>query len=173
MSWKNKVVWSEGLFLKPQHFQQQVRYFEAYVEGRNGSLRPYTWGFSELKLDTDLLAVGKLAISSARGVFPDGTPFNIPDDDQPPASMDVPDDARDMAVHLALPTRQPGSQSIHFGDTDEGLARYLPREIEARDETAATEGAAAMQVGTLRMRLLLERDTRDDYACLGITEIIE
>ena len=28
----NKVVWSEGLFLQPQHFQQQDRYFERYVE---------------------------------------------------------------------------------------------------------------------------------------------
>ncbi len=30
----NKVVWSEGLFLRPQHFQQQDRYFERYVETR-------------------------------------------------------------------------------------------------------------------------------------------
>ena len=33
MSWKNKVVWSEGLFLRPQHFQQHDRYIEAFVEG--------------------------------------------------------------------------------------------------------------------------------------------
>ena len=32
MSVYNKVVWSEGLFLRPQHFQQQDRYFERYVE---------------------------------------------------------------------------------------------------------------------------------------------
>ena len=34
MSIHNKVVWSEGLFLQPQHFQQQDRYFERYVETR-------------------------------------------------------------------------------------------------------------------------------------------
>ena len=34
MSAYNKVVWSEGLFLQPQHFQQQDRYFERYVETR-------------------------------------------------------------------------------------------------------------------------------------------
>ena len=34
MSAHNRVVWSEGLFLQPQHFQQQDRYFERYVETR-------------------------------------------------------------------------------------------------------------------------------------------
>ena len=34
MSWHNKVVWSEGLFLRPQHFQQQDRYIEHLVDGR-------------------------------------------------------------------------------------------------------------------------------------------
>jgi type VI secretion system protein ImpJ len=31
MSDKNRVVWSEGLFLRPQHFQQQERYLEAFI----------------------------------------------------------------------------------------------------------------------------------------------
>ena len=30
MSWDNKVVWSEGMFLRPQHFQQHDRYLENY-----------------------------------------------------------------------------------------------------------------------------------------------
>jgi len=31
MSWENKVVWTEGLFLQPQHLQQHDRYFERLV----------------------------------------------------------------------------------------------------------------------------------------------
>ena len=34
MSWRNRVIWSEGLFLRPQHFQQQIRYLEQFVEGQ-------------------------------------------------------------------------------------------------------------------------------------------
>ncbi|WP_447531943.1 hypothetical protein, partial [Pseudomonas aeruginosa] len=30
MSLDSKVVWSEGMFLNPQHFQQQDRYIERY-----------------------------------------------------------------------------------------------------------------------------------------------
>ena len=32
MSVYSKVVWSEGLFLRPQHLQQQARYFERYAK---------------------------------------------------------------------------------------------------------------------------------------------
>ena len=44
MSENNRIVWSEGLFLRPQHFQQQERYLESWVEGRTGALRPYVVG---------------------------------------------------------------------------------------------------------------------------------
>jgi type VI secretion system protein ImpJ len=31
MSAYNKVLWSEGLFLRPQHFQQQSRFIERFL----------------------------------------------------------------------------------------------------------------------------------------------
>lgn len=57
MAWKNKVIWSEGMFLRPQHFQQQARYVENLVETRCGVLRSHAWGFTELRLDTKLLCI--------------------------------------------------------------------------------------------------------------------
>ncbi len=41
MSENNRVVWSEGLFLRPQHFQQQERYLETHLEGRVAGLRVF------------------------------------------------------------------------------------------------------------------------------------
>src|SRR5690606_27449343 len=78
MAWNNRVVWSEGMFLRPQHLQQHDRYVETLVDSRCRPLLAGGWGFSELQLDTALLTQGKLAILSARGVLPDGTPFDIP-----------------------------------------------------------------------------------------------
>jgi len=77
MSWKNKVVWSEGLFLRPQHFQQHDRYIESLVEGRAGPLRNHSWGFTSLAIDRDQLGIGKFAIATASGIFPDGTPLTF------------------------------------------------------------------------------------------------
>ena len=84
MSVYSKVVWSEGLFLRPQHFQQQDRYFERYVETRCQALVPHSWGFTELEVERDLLSIGKFGLRRAAGVFPDGTPFRMPDDDPLP-----------------------------------------------------------------------------------------
>ena len=59
MSWNNKVVWSEGLFLQPQHFQQQDRYFERLVEGRTAPLLGYSWGFCSIELNRNSAKLGK------------------------------------------------------------------------------------------------------------------
>ena len=32
MTWHNKVLWTEGMFLQPQHFQQHERYLEKLIE---------------------------------------------------------------------------------------------------------------------------------------------
>ena len=55
MSWDNRIIWSEGTFLQPQHFQQHDRHVEASVELRTRSMRPYSWGFLELAIDESLL----------------------------------------------------------------------------------------------------------------------
>src|SRR5690606_7601889 len=107
MSHHSKVVWSEGLFLRPQHLQQQERYLERYIELRAGALRANAWGFEQLELDPDLLGLGKLGLRRARGVYPDGTPFSMPGDDPLPPVLDVPADCRDQTVHLCLPLRSP------------------------------------------------------------------
>lgn len=173
MSWRNRVIWSEGLFLRPQHFQQHVRYLEQFVEGRSRGLRPYGWGCAELSVDQDLLRIGKLAISSACGVFPDGTPFDIPDDDPPPSPVELDENIRDQVVYLCLPVRQQGTPEIGDGLDQEGLARYMRRELDVADVSSTDLAAAPMHVGALRMRLLLESDQREEYACVPIAHVLE
>lgn len=173
MSWKNKVVWSEGLFLRPQHFQQHDRYIEALVEGRAAGLHNHSWGFTALSVDRDQLGIGKFAIATASGVFPDGTPFNIPDDATAPAPLDISENVRESRVYLALPVRQVGSLDISDRHDAEGLSRYLAREYEARDTSLDGNSAVAMRIGGLRMQLLLDTNERGEYTCLGAGHIVE
>ncbi len=173
MSRNNKVVWSEGMFLRPQHFQQHARYMENFIEERSSVLRSFPWGFRELQLDQQLLGLGKIAISRASGVFPDGTPFSIPDDDEPPLAMDVPENTREVQVYLGLPLRRPGTPEVDSSGDPESLARYQPVEYEIRDNSTIGGGEAGVQIGQLRSRLLLEGEHLDEYACLGVTRIVE
>ena len=108
MSWNSKVIWSEGMFLQPQHLQQHDRYLQRQLETRAAALHPYSWGFTALEIDEPLLKLGKLALLSCSGVLPDGTPFDLPTDDDLPEQLDIPESTRNMLVQLALPVRRPG-----------------------------------------------------------------
>ena len=129
MSIYNKVVWSEGLFLRPQHFQQQDRYFERYVETRCQALVPHSWGFTSLELEPDLLSIGKFGLRAATGVFPDGTPVRMPDDDALPAPIAIGSQVRDQVVYLAVPLRRAGGVDVDRNSPD-GLARHAVRELQ-------------------------------------------
>ena len=90
MGWQNRVVWSEGLFLQPQHFQQHERYLERLIEGRSAALRAYGYGFAKLNVNEEQLALGKVAITTATGLMSDGTPFDFPVWQEPPHALAIP-----------------------------------------------------------------------------------
>ena len=102
MSDKNKVVWSEGLFLRTQHLQQQDRYTEGLVRGALQAAPMQAWGFRSLVLDKPALDAGRVAVASATGIFPDGTPFAIPDTMSAPAPVAIKADMSGL-VALVIP----------------------------------------------------------------------
>ncbi len=173
MSWENRIVWNEGLFLQPQHFQQQDRYLEALVHGTTGAVAPYPWGFTKLTIDEEMLTLGKFGVSECAGVLPDGTPFNAPQRDDPPPAIEPPDDVKNCVVYLALPVRQVGAREFELSDSDETVARYRGTEITVHDAVGGGDQAVTLAVGRLRMRYMLEMDERADMLCLPIAKIVE
>jgi type VI secretion system protein ImpJ len=172
MSVSSKVVWSEGLFLRPHHFQQQERYLERYVETRCQALVPHSWGFTVLEIERDLLSIGKFGIRRAAGVFADGTPFRMPEDDPLPDPVEL-DGARNEVLSLALPVRRAGAVDVDRPPAVEPLARHDVREVEANDAASSSGGAAVLEVGALRTRLLLASEATDAYACIPLAQVVE
>ena len=66
MTWTNKITWSEGLFLRPQLFQQQERYLEHYTDQRARPLGSFFWGFANYRIDVESLRLGKLVLAQAK-----------------------------------------------------------------------------------------------------------
>ncbi|CAN7376816.1 type VI secretion system baseplate subunit TssK [Pseudoduganella sp. LjRoot289] len=172
MSWNRKVIWSEGMLLQPQHMQQHDRYLQTQLESRVSRLQPYSWGFSALKIDEQQLLLGKLAILSCSAVLPDGTPFNLPADDDLPLPLDIPEDARNVTIVLALPLRRPGIAETGDSPAQDNYARHGTVDHEAWDSNGI-DNSALMQVGRLRLRLALESDVANAYACIGVARVIE
>ena len=174
MTWDNRIIWSEGTFLQPQHLQQHDRHLETQLEQRTRALRPHGYGFLELAIDESLLELGKLAIRTARGVLPDGTPFDCPARDPLPPPLDVPATLRDSLVTLALPVRRPGVDEADLGSAGaDSLARYVAGELEVKDSNAAFDRTALIQIGRLRLQLLKPVDVTAAYSGLGVARVIE
>ncbi|MDG9668066.1 type VI secretion system baseplate subunit TssK [Hahella sp. CR1] len=171
MSFENRVVWTEGMFLRPQHFQQQDRYHESLLEARCKPLKAFFWGFYDLEIDTQVLKLGKFSINRCRGIFPDGTPFNVPDIDSELDILEPEKGLQNQTVYLGIPVKRPGSPDTHLEEDNQTLVRFNARELETFDSTSEHSDSTKIQIGQLRFRILLEREDRSGYAVLPIARI--
>jgi len=174
MTWHNKVMWTEGMFLQPQHFQQQDRYISRQLEGRLSSAIAWPWGFVALQVDDAALLQGRIVVNAARGVLPDGLVFSVPADDPAPPALEVPGDARDQIVVLAVPMGRPG---VAESDVEAGEGsmppRYRASNVDVADSHAASLREAPLQIGRLNLRLMLARDANEGYTTIGVVRIVE
>jgi len=173
MVWRRKVVWSEGMFLRPQHFQQQERHFEALLQRRSHAAEPFFWGFTRLVLDRELLALGKVGVREAEGVFPDGTPFSIPQDDDAPAPLEVPRELKDSLVSLALPMRRASAVEVGFGGADSTLARYHAQVHEVADVNEAGAQATELQLAQAQLVVRPAAEVGGGWVALPLVRVVE
>ncbi|KMO40339.1 type VI secretion protein [Methylobacterium tarhaniae] len=170
---ENRVVWSEGMFLRIQHFQQADRWTERFVRGLTRDLVPYPWGFTEIGINRELLGVGRFALSHARGIFPDGTPFEAPGDADQPPPLELPPGTRDVTIHLAVPMRQPGSPEVG-GDRREDVAARLRRSAyDAPDANSDGFASAGIEVGRLRLSYLPSNGPLAGTERLAVARVVE
>ena len=109
MTYPAKILWSEGLFLRPQHFQQQDRYHEARMHTAMLAAQPMLWGVQSVEWDTAALANGRLRLLSVRAIFREGELFDAPASDLLPAAVDLgelPSELQEVTYHAALPSQE-------------------------------------------------------------------
>jgi type VI secretion system protein ImpJ len=167
-----KVVWAEGMFLRPQHFQQQEHYLEFFSHARAMAGESYFWGFRELEIDMEALALGKIVLNKAIGIFPDGMPFSLPGVDALPEPLEIPPGLKNQRVFLCLPMRRLGTVEVSF-DGRESLARYQAVEAELGDCNAEGAEPAEAQLGRMRAQLLTEDDLTDSWLRIGVAHVVE
>ena len=137
------------------------------------ALQPYDWGIKKLKIDSRQLGMGKFSLTECSGIFPDGTPFNLPEDDDLPLPIDIPTDVQNTIIYLSLPTQRPGSVEVDTDENPNNLARYHATECEVRDANVATNATSAVMIAKLHTSLMLEKQERAGHVCIGIARVIE
>jgi len=173
MSWDSKVLWTEGLFLQPHHFQQADRYTEGLVTGLARRILPYAWGVSTLEIDDAALKFGQFAIRGATGLTQDGTVFRIPMAEDHPPALEVPPNIKDCVVYLSVPTRRQGATEVDLSGAEVSISRLRPGEIEVTDTMSQDRKAVTLGVGKLRLQFALAVDDLADRLTIPIARIIE
>jgi type VI secretion system protein ImpJ len=168
----SKVVWKEGMYLAPHHFQTQGRFFEDLVDFTMSALRFKPYGLCAAEFDMDALANGIVLPRRLSGVFPDGLPFDCPGSDPNPEPLVLlnrfPTSKAQEVVCLAVPRRtETGSD---FAKGANGSARFRPVGQTVRDETNGTD-ERMVEVGQKNLRLLLEPEVEPSDAVLPLVRV--
>ncbi|MBC3205976.1 MULTISPECIES: type VI secretion system baseplate subunit TssK [Pseudomonas] len=169
----HKVIWQEGMLLRPQHFQHNDRYYDHQMKTRTQLLGGYTWGFLNLEIDLQFLNMGKLVISEASGILPDGSLFELGGNTEPLA-LDVPPNTGNTPIYLALPLVTGNHIEARRPEQSDVLARYTAYDAEVADSNAGDDSASQVSCGRPDFKLLLgEQQSDQAYVKLKICDVLD
>lgn len=174
MNLLSRVVWSEGMYLGPHHFQVQSRYFEDSIQFATSSLWFSSYGLTGVELDAEALHNGTVSLLHARGVFQDGLPFDMPDSDalpEPRAIADLFPPTRDgIVVMLGIPPRK--ANGFNCSPEGEGSeARYTAEPRVLHDENTGAD-ERTVHLGRKNLRLLLDTEPTGDLLTMPFARVV-
>ncbi|HEX4843723.1 MAG TPA: type VI secretion system baseplate subunit TssK [Limnobacter sp.] len=170
MTKNSRVIWSEGLFLQPQHLQQQERFLLAEIHALNRTQQAHLMGFETLELDDNLLSAGQIAIKKASGFFADGTYFSMPDKDPAPASFPIPAVSDTQTVFLCLPAPHWNALQLRWTDSTEpqqGM-RFVPGALPCSSIYDQGLEEESLQVAVLNLHLSIGLQSEQGHVRLPI-----
>lgn len=169
----DKVIWQEGMLLRPQHLQHNDRYIDHQLKFRTRFLTCYAWGFLALDIDAQFLNMGQVVVSRASGVLPDGSLFELSSTANPLA-LAVPSNTRNASIYLALPLLTGNHIESRRPEQSDVLARYTTYETQVVDSNAAHASSSQISCGRPDLRLLLDEQQSDQaFVKLKLCEVLD
>lgn len=173
MTISSKILWGEGLFLRPQHFQKQDQYHESRLHEMANALHPYAWGVASVKLDHDALANNTLRLSELSLIFQDGEIVKAPEMDNLPEAIDlggIPLTQQTMTYYIALPSVKDFGGNFSPLNQPNNSARYAQSNLETPDLfTQAAKAELSYLKKTLR--LVSELEPRESYVSFPLLRL--
>ena len=176
MSRALRVLWGEGMFLRPQHFQQQELFIDARMADALRLIHAHPWGVQAIVVDNDALSAGSLQLNQLHAVFQDGVQFDAPGAEPLPLTRDLRDLPQlgvETIVYACLPALNAfgGNRSDQIADHAKP-ARFHSAEVSVSD---LYTDALETEISALRanVRLMLEPENRDGHLSLPIARLVK
>jgi len=171
----SKVVWSEGMYLGPHHFQAQNRFFEETTQFWISNLWFEPYGLSGIELDAEAVRNGTVALVHCRGIFPDGLPFNMPESDPLPPPRYIPDlfpaIRESLTVMLGISPHKPGAANCALNGQDAKVpTRYVAESATVADENTGLD-EKNVKLGRKNIQIFLDTESTGDMQVLPIARI--
>ena len=180
-----RVVWSEGMLVSPQHLQQQDLYHERLMDERIAAVTPYRWGVVSVEIDAGALGSDQLRVTKFVGILPDGLymAFEGKDPEAPavrPIGAHFGPSQAACEIYLGVPKEREGVPSVA---TEQGTSAGGPestKKARARFRAATrsvadlTGNAADLEMSFAHRNtvVLFGDEGRDDYETIKIAEIV-
>ena len=171
-----KVVWSEGMLLTPQHFQQWDRHLEGLISARFRIHDPLAWGITGLDINHDGLANGRFTLLQCTVVMPDGLVIDIPDEDGAPQTRVFTElfhpTMESLGVYLGLPVDRSDGMTCQLGkESGARPPRFLAEHIEAVDTTTG-DNPREVLVAKKNLRIFFSGEETADTVSIKIAELV-
>ncbi|VDR26591.1 Uncharacterized protein conserved in bacteria [Raoultella terrigena] len=156
-----RPLWSEGVLLAPQQFQQQSEWESFSRAGLSTLIGAFSWGVERIEFNEALLTSGRIQVQTLRLWLPDGTLIDTQSSDLPPEPREVTLPASDRAdsvtVLVALPVMQPGIVNVQTETVPaERPLRYREEWVTIQDAFGQEEEPMAVARFNLAFRLIMK-----------------
>ena len=170
------VHWSEGMFLRPHHFQAADRYWAEFAGLHSRFDHPYGYGVQSLSVSEDALSNGLLEIVGLAARFRDGT--IVSQASTHVQSVDLQTRLKlatigtsPITVYLAVPQLYEGRENTASKPTD-ALTRYIELQREIDDES---NGGNRQEINlrNLNVRILFSTDDLSGFEIVPLLRIVQ
>ena len=169
-----RPLWAQGIFMTPQHFQQQALW-DRFADERVARIAsPEPWGVYRVAFDAQAISIGRLHLDTLDVRLPDGTFVNTIIADLTPVARnlaDVPATVDSVVVRVGLPLIDAqGGNCIEAGQKPARPRRFVREYLQIADING--EGSEEISVERHALALLFDFEEHGDYVTCPIGRLV-
>lgn len=176
MSRGKRILWGEGMFLRPQHFQQQALYEEQQRAHLANAVRRHGWGLAGIEFDDAALKCGQVRLDRLSIRFRDGTSLVAPGLDPLPVSRElneIPTCGTRTTLYACLPDLRAYGGNVLRESSPPGKTERYARHTGSVADLYTTALETELTCLHLNVQLRVAEENRDGFDALPVACLLK